>query len=257
MLARLIFYILSFLALQMITHQAWAAPKKILFCTHLGFEPYVIKDQKKLSGIDIDIVHELIERAHLDAEIRLLPWARLLHSLQNGSCDAGFSLFDSDPRRHYVDYIFSAPIHVSNIVLFTRKGKEFRFEKIADIYDHTIAYNRGFRFSHELNMSIENRFIPHDEYDNLKSAINMLLAGRIDAILDNEVRVNYFLNSHGVEERLSQLDIPFMPLEPAFLVLSKKTQISDPTTLKRKLEKILSEMTKSGRLKEITEKYTD
>lgn len=256
-MTRLIFYMLSFLALQISAQQAWAAQKKIIFCTHLGFEPYVIKDQKKLSGIDIDIVHELIERAHLDAEITLLPWARLLHSLQNGSCDAGFSLFDSDPRRHYVDYIFSAPIHVSNIVLFTRKGKEFRFEKISDIYNHTIAYNRGFRFSHELNMSIENRFIPHQEYDNLKSAISMLLAGRIDAILENEVRVNYFLKSYGVEEKLSQLNVPFMPLEPAFLVLSKKTQVSDPTALKWKLEKILSQMSESGRLKEITEKYTD
>ena len=109
-MARLIFYILPFLVLQISAQQAWAAEKKIsCIVAHLGFEPYVIKEQKKLSGIDIDIIHELIERAHLDAEITLLPWARLLHSLQNGSCDAGFSLFDSDPRRHYVDYIFSAP----------------------------------------------------------------------------------------------------------------------------------------------------
>ncbi|NVK18968.1 MAG: transporter substrate-binding domain-containing protein [Methylocystaceae bacterium] len=223
-------------------------------CSHLGFEPYVIQNGQHLSGIDIDIIQETLKDNQLSFELSALPWARLIEALKNGDCDIGFSLFDRHNRRAYASYIFDVPIHTSNIRVFSLKEHDLHFEKVTDLYGLNIAYNRGFSFTYELEFGVEARKIHRYPYDHPESALKMLKAGRIDLILGNEQRINYYLKKLGWTDTVVSQSIPFMSHEPAFLVISKESRFNE-NNLHSRLKKSLLKMKKSGRISEINQKY--
>lgn len=237
-----------------VTAHAQDIGRPVYVCSHLGFEPYVIPEGQELSGIDIDIVEEALNRAEISHEIVALPWARLISSLKSGTCDIGFSLFDRSFRREFANYLFDVPIHTSNIRVFSLKENNMHFEKVSDLFGLNVAHNRGFSLTYELEFGVEARKIQRFPYDDPQSALNMLHAGRIDMILENEQRLAYYLKKQGGKDNVISQDIPFLSHEPAFLVISKASQFN-ATDLHSRLKKSLIEMEDSGRIDEINQKY--
>ncbi|MDV7341126.1 transporter substrate-binding domain-containing protein [Terasakiella sp. A23] len=246
--------VVAFLLMLSVYAQADEKADVLNVCTHLGFQPFVIHDGNELSGIDVDTVKYLLHEIDQPYKLSLLPWARLIYALKNGSCDVGFSLFDREDRREYVKYVFAVPIHTSTFRVFVLKDSELLFEKVSDLFGLRVSYNRGFSLIHELNMGIESHSIARVEFDNPKSALNMLFAGRVDVILENELRIQYYLRRMGLEEGVKSLDVPFMPHEPAFLVLSKKST-KDINDLYRRFSALLPIMQKEGVVDKIVKKY--
>ncbi len=244
-----------FLCISSFITRAYAENVPIKVCTHLGFEPYVIHQGNTLSGIDVDIVKTLFQQENMEIELVAFPWARVLVALKEGDCQIGFSLFDRESRRHFVDFIFGEPLHISIHKVFVKKGTEFEFEKVSDLFGRKIGHNRGFSMSHALELGIEARSIHLVEYDDPKGAINMLHVGRIDAILDNEMRINYYLKNLDLADTVTALDIPFLAHQPAFLVLSKKANLKSADTLKSRLNKRLTILKRDGIIDEIINKY--
>lgn len=229
-------------------------PDVVTVCTHLGFEPYVIHSGQDLSGIDIEIVEIALTKSGLDYDLQALPWARLIAALKNGNCDIGLSLFDRQERRNYAKFVFEVPIHTSNIRVFSLKDHPLDFEKVSDLFGLRVAHNRGFSLTYELDLGVEARHIQRISYDHPQSALNMLFAGRIDVILENEMRIWHYLKDADLRENVISQDIPFLSHEPAFLVVSKQTHF-DADRLHEVLKKALIDMEKSGKIQEITDKY--
>lgn len=229
--------------------------RPLILCTHLGFEPFIIQKGKSLAGIDIDIIVQALKNAKQPAEIKAYPWNRMLASLKKGTCDIGFSLFDTEERRTYVDYIFAVPLHYSTFSIFVKKGREFTFNKVSDFFGLKVGHNRGFSLTHGLERAINDGHITRVEFDNIESAINMLETGRIDAILDNEVRFKYFLKKHNKTQNINALTVPFLPHNPAFLVVSKAAKIDNKPAIKAMLETQLKKLHLDGTILNINRRY--
>lgn len=247
--------ILAVLALILSSTVAWAAERPLKLCTHLGFEPYVIKKGKDLSGIDIDIVVALLKQAKQPAKINVYPWKRLLHAIEAGKCDGGFSLFDTEDRREYADYLFTVPVHYSTFSIFVKKGKEFTFSRISDFFGKKIAHNRGFALTVGLEQAISDGRIHRFEFDDVKDALKMLETGKIDAVLDNDARFRYYLKKRNKFNVIKSLSVPFLPHQPAFLVLSRNAKLENPVRVKDLLEKSLKELHLNGTIMKITTRY--
>ena len=231
--------------------------RALKLCTHLGFEPFVIKQGTSLTGIDIDIIIKALTNMKQPADIKAYPWSRLLSSLKNGRCDIGFALFDTEERRQYVDYIFTVPLHYSTYSLFVPKGKEFKFLRVSDVFGKTIAQNRGFSLTVGLEQAVQDGRIKRVFFDKAEAAIKLLENGRVDAVLDNDQRFRYHLKQKKKLRNFSILNIPFLPHHPAFLVVSKKSDLPNKQEIKDKLENQLKKLHLNGSILNITTKYTN
>ncbi|WP_135081218.1 transporter substrate-binding domain-containing protein [Terasakiella sp. SH-1] len=246
---------ISLLLALFLLYQTTAQARDLRVCTHMGFEPYVIKEGKSLRGIDIDIVLQIIKNMKQPAEIRAFPWKRLLASIREGECDVGFSLFDTEKRRQFADYIFTVPLHYSTFSVFVRKDKEFDFNSIYDFFGKKIAHNRGFALTIGFEQAINDGKIQRLTFDDADNALKMLEKGRIDAILDNEARFRYYLKKNGKLGQIKSLTIPFMPHHPAFLVISRKSSFPNSQELKNKIEAELKKLHLDGTIMKITTQY--
>ncbi|WP_417831156.1 substrate-binding periplasmic protein [Terasakiella sp.] len=242
-----------FLFLSLFALQAQARPLQI--CTHSGFEPYVIQGKDSLTGIDIEIVLAILNNLKQPAEIKAYPWKRLISLIENGECDMGFSLFDTDDRRDFARYLFTVPMHYSTFSVFVRRSNPLKFNRISDFFNLRIAHNRGFALSVGFEQAIADGKIKRLQFDNVKSAIKMLENGRIDAIIDNEARFRYYLKKQNKLGIIKSLNIPFMPHQPAFLVLSRKSNMTDIDKIRRRFERELKTLHLNGTILAISNKY--
>lgn len=232
-----------------------AQAKSLNLCTHKGFEPFVIINSQQVSGIDIDVIYALFKKYQQDYNLKVYPWQRLIEGLKSGDCDMAFSLFDTEERREFANYIFTIPLHYSTFNVFTLKDKTFPFTQVKDLFGKTIAHNRGFSLTVSLDGAIKQGLIKRREFDNPSTAVKLLLSKRADAIIDNEHRFRYYLKKHGKNTQIRALGAPFFPHRPAFLVLSRKSKIKDPLQLKQKLETGLKELYLDGTINKITQSY--
>jgi len=244
---------LGLLILPLFTMTTQARALKL--CTHMGFEPYVIQKGKSLSGIDIDIMVAVLRSAKQPADIKAYTWPGLLKALETGACDAGFSLFDTEDRRTYADYIFTVPIHYSTFSIFVKKGREFTFNRVSDSFGMKIAHNRGFALTVGLEQAIADGHITRFAFDDVKEALNLLEKGKIDAVLDNDARFRYYLKKRKKFGKIRSLSVPFLPHQPAFLVMSRKTTLDDPKAMKDLLADKLKQLHLNGTIMNITTNY--
>lgn len=234
-----------------------AHARALNLCTHLGFEPFVIQKGKSITGIDVDIVVRALTNVKQSAHIKALAWNGMLNALKEGTCDVGFSLFDTEERRTYVDYIFSVPIHYSTYNIFVKKGREFKFNRVSDFFGLTIAHNRGFSLTHGLELAIKDGHIKRIEFDDTSKILKSLENGTIDAIVDNDLRFKYYLKKHKKKDKIKALSVPFLPHHPAFLVLSKKADIENREKVKTMLETQLKKLHLDGTILDITTGYVN
>ncbi|MDV7341125.1 transporter substrate-binding domain-containing protein [Terasakiella sp. A23] len=229
--------------------------RALKLCTHMGFEPYVIQKGQSLSGIDIDIMVAVLKSAKQPADIKAYSWPGLLKALEEGTCDAGFSLFDTEDRRAFVEYIFTVPIHYSTFSIFVKKGREFTFNRVSDFFGMKIAHNRGFALTVGLEQAISDGYITRFSFDDVKEALDMLEKGKIDAVLDNDARFRYYLKKRKKFGSIRSLSVPFLPHQPAFLVMSRRSTLSDIDAIKEMFEKRLKKLHLDGTIMNITTQY--
>lgn len=130
--------------------QSAVAQQVLNFATLDEFSPFTWKDNGQAKGIDIDIVKEMCQRIGVKCDIRFYPWKRVLTYTEQGKSDGGFGAF-KNPTREAFAYFLEYPVHYSTYSVFVKKGHEFSFKKIEDLYGKNIGINRGFKLNKEFD----------------------------------------------------------------------------------------------------------
>jgi polar amino acid transport system substrate-binding protein len=250
---RLVF--LTLLILLNFTSPVRARPLNI--CTHLGFEPFVIQNGKTISGIDVDVIVKALSNVKQSANITALSWKQLIENLKDGTCDIAFSLFDTEDRRSYLDYIFSVPIHFSSYNVFMKKGRKRSFNSVSDFFDSKIGHMRGFALTHGLEMAINDGRLTRIYFDEPAQMTKALETGEIDAIIANELSFKYYLKKHSKRQKFDAVSVAFLPYSPTFLVMSKKAKLVNRKDIKKMLETELKRLHLNGTILDITKKYVN
>lgn len=229
--------------------------KPLELCTHLGFEPYVITENNKIRGIDVDIVLKAMKNIKQKGNIRAYPWSRLIESLETGKCDIGFSLFDTEERRNFADFLFTIPLHYSTFSVFVTADKNMSFNRVKDFFGKTISHNKGFSLTVGLEQAVNDGHIKRIVFDDVKDAIRLLEKGRVDMIIDNEARMRYYLKKHNKQDKIKPLPVPFLPHQPAFMVISRNSNLKNISKIKVELENQLKELHLDGTIMNVTTQY--
>ena len=127
-----------------VPHFTAASQLRIVIAGEENVFPYSFTEDGRMKGMDYDIVVEACRRMDIQAAVQFLPWNRMVHYVQDGNADAGFGLFYKKERESFALYP-EVPLHYSRYSIFVKKGNEFRFESLPDLYGKRVGFIRGYK----------------------------------------------------------------------------------------------------------------
>jgi polar amino acid transport system substrate-binding protein len=206
-------------------------------------------DGDKPKGFAIDASVEVLKRAGYEVTVTLLPFARAMQKATEDGVMTG--VFFSAERAKLYDY--SAPLVYDEVVIAVAKGKEFTFDKAADLAGKKIGLQGSFFYGDDFTAATPQLTIDGDTSPSLR--VKKLSAGRIDAALFNPGKTA-FVNSVK-EAELSADDFTVLPKPLAKLsnhLIVGKNVAGRAETLER-INKAIASATADGTLTKIMAKY--
>ncbi|MCL9782451.1 transporter substrate-binding domain-containing protein [Vibrio sp. S4M6] len=244
--------VIQWLALPLLFFSS-SLPAQITLYSMENFIPYAWVESGKLTGIDVEIIHQLSQKVGIPITIKLVPWKRVIHQTKHGHIDGAFSLFRSEERESFANFI-PTPIHESTFKVFVRKGEEFDFQSIDDLHGKFIGINTAFYLGDAFAHARKNKLIQIEE-SSTKQNIQKLHGNRIEVFIGNQQEVYYWLSKMGLSESIIALPKPMFPPRGAYLVISKAAKTPNQEDLIRRLSQALKEMQASGEIDKVYVKY--
>lgn len=225
-----------------------------------GFAPYSFTHEGRAVGIDVDMVRAAAERAGYRADIRLVPWKRLMAWLEEGKAAGAFSLFRTKKREAFAAFVTAEPIHVSAIAVFTRAEAVFPFADVGDLRGKRVGVNSGFAISPGFSAMARKGSLLVEEHEGVAANLVRLLEGRTDAFVHTRDVTLYELAQKGLTGRVTPLHTDLDPGRPAYLTLSRAYDFQalvgqDLDTVQAKLSRALHELVASGHDRVIRARY--
>ncbi len=209
------------------------------------YAPFSYHDEAgDLVGYDVEIAEAVGEELGLKIEFVEAPWDSLIAAFDANKCDIVFNQVGiTDERKE--KYAFSVPYTFSHTALVTKKGNT-EIKSFADLEGkksaQTITSNYA-KVAESYGASIEST-------DGFSKAVELLIAGRADATLNDDVAYYDFLKQKpDAEIQIAATDDEV--IEMAALV--KKDQKELLAAVDEALEKLKA----AGTLTEISNKYFD
>lgn len=220
-----------------------------LTCFSTVYQPYVLKNEGEVSGIDVDVVQEVGRRIGLPIDIKLAPWSRIEMALAAGDIDCVFSYFRTPEREGYA-YFTGVPMHSTQYTLFIRKEDQGRVRELADLYGERIGINRGFVTPREFTDAREQKKIRVFEVAEDSQSLQMLAMGRLAAVLTNADVGHYLISRMGLTDIVPLT--PPLSTTPAYLVLRRAPEFEP---LLERFNWALFEILRDGTYAEIHKRY--
>lgn len=200
-----------------------AEPEPLRVMTDL-WPPFRMRDENgAFSGLDIDLLAELSRRSGLRFEIQQAPWARGLAALEQGRASLMTGLAKTPERERYIQYL-DKPYYRCSPRFYTAPGVAALLDDYASL--------RGLRIGYVLESAYFQPFDTDQALDkfgvnNEAQLLDMLVRGRIDALVGTDCQVDHALLDPALSGRIvkaayhpqaqSDLYIGFSRQRPAHL----------------------------------------
>ncbi|MDF2893035.1 MAG: ABC-type transporter, periplasmic subunit family 3 [Clostridia bacterium] len=214
------------------------------------FAPMGFRDEKgEVVGFDVDLAKEVFKRNNLEVKFQPIDWSMKETELNTGNIDAiwnGYTI--TDERKEKV--AFTNPYLENRQVIITLANSSIKSKK--DLKDKIVAAQNesssvdAMNKEPEVVSSLKNGEIIVLDTNN--EAFMDLEAGRIDAVVADEILARYYISQRGVE-KYAVLEDDFGKEEYGIGI--RKTD----KELLAAIEKALDEMRKDGTAAEISKKW--
>lgn len=218
------------------------------------FPPFAYIEQGRLTGVDIDVVYEMARRLELQVEIKAYPWVRVIESVKNGTVNGGFAAFETEERKTFC--LYTGILHFEELHVFVKKGNEFPFAHIEDLYGKIIGKEIGVFISDEFEQAVKEHKIQVEEVtDTDMLNLKKLSLERIDAIIGDFGVTSYHAKQLGIGKEIVSLG-PIYEKQAAYLILSKKSALPHKAELQQKMKATLTEIWEDGTYQTILDRHT-
>ena len=217
--------------------------------------PYSFEEDGEVKGIDCDLFSEISKRLGFAAKIELVPFKRGIEYIKNGKADGILQIYYKKERENFVIYS-ERPIHYSSISIFVKKGNEFIFNKIEDLYGKKVGNHSGFIISTQFTQAAEEKKILLEEARTTNMNLKKLEAGRIDCFVANSDTVLFNVKKLGLMGKIVELPTPLIPKKMVYLGLSKNGRnIKDKHDFIRNIDLVMKRIIEDGIYEKIMDKY--
>ncbi|WP_404419373.1 substrate-binding periplasmic protein [Marinospirillum sp.] len=167
----------------------------------------------ELQGIWIDIAEELEAQSGIPQEKRLAPYARVMESLALGDADLSYLIQSPDREDEVVHAGF---LFNFGSVVQARSG--IKLQSYEDLRGLRIGVLQGIRLSPEFDQDDDLYKVPVRNYE---TQINMLAAGRLDALSGNSLSLAYLQEQRQIADLLG--DRLVLQVTPVTVQVSRKS----------------------------------
>ena len=223
-----------------------AFAENVVFATS-EWEPYVISENGKPSGLDVEIVQELCKRLGLEPDIRILPWKRALVYMETGRADAIFAARHTEERARFL-YYPSEPLNIERTVILALKGSGIRITKPDDLKGKAVGVVLGYVYGPEFDNC---QGIKKDAARDDKQLILKLIKKRHPlAASSDEVTAKYLCKQAGAEAEV----VYVLNETPSYIAFSKKRG-EKGRAMAEKFSQMLRKLKEEGVIQKIESKY--
>jgi len=232
-----------------------AHARAVKFVSDVDFAPYSMLIDGQPAGIDVEVLQAAADKAGITIEIELKPWDQLMKMVTDGTCDGAFALFRTPEREKIALFMEAMPMHVSDYVLFTMVGDTFPFGAYDDLTGKTVGKVKGISLGDEFEQAAAAGKINVREYPDLSSGLRGLLQGETNAYAGNIDVTYYRLKAMGMTSSISYLTKKLVERQPAYLVMSRASDLEEKEDILQRLGIALDAMHKDGSYNRIAKRY--
>ncbi len=218
---------------------------ELVIATEGTWAPWTYHDETDtLVGFDIEVAQAVCEKLGVKAAFVEGEWDSLLMGLESGMYDTMANGVNVTPERSE-KFDFSAPYAYSRTALMVRADDD-RIQSFEDLKGMTTANTISSTYA----AVAESYGAKVTGVDDLNQTIELLLQGRIDATLNDEVTYLDYTSQHPdanikVAAYSEEADIIALPLRKG----------AETEALRAEIDKALDELREDGTLGELSVKY--
>lgn len=177
--------------------QTPAAGEFVFFDT--PFPPYIEGREDggpPTGGLAVRIVQEAFRRLDRPMRIELLPWRRVLMSLEEGRCDGVMLLMRNEERERFLCY--TDPLCQGREMLYYRPSTMggFAWEEFEDLKGLSIGLVAGFTYGEAFLAAVADLDLEVEYATDSESNMAKLYAGRVDLALEEQAVAVALLAAH-------------------------------------------------------------
>lgn len=221
--------------------------EKLVFVTSAQ-EPYIIFENGKLSGSDVDIVREVCSRLGFEPEIQILPWKRALANVEEGKADAVFTPRHTEERAKFM-YYTSEPLRIEKTVIVAKKGSGIKINGLDDLKGKVVGVVRGYTYDPVFDsyQGLERTDFSKDDRQLVEKFAN----SRIPlAAATDEGSVKYLCRQAGTEAET----VYVLNQTPSYIGFAR-TLGDKGKTLSEKFSQALRQLKEEGVIQKIESRY--
>lgn len=200
-------------------------------------------------GLAVEIVTTALKRAGYTTYMRVDSLDRILEGGALGVYDVFATPWYSDARNQYLDY--SEPYLESYIRFIKKKDKKLRYESLDDLKGVMVGTVQDYAYGPEFDQARGIIKIPER---NLIQNLLKLTQGRIDLTLDDELVVQYEINSY-MPNSMAELEFLAVPLAVRGIHIGVSRENPQHARIVDDFNKAVAAMKKDGSFDAIVAKH--
>ncbi|WZL74397.1 amino acid ABC transporter substrate-binding protein [Clostridiaceae bacterium 35-E11] len=212
-----------------------------------SFPPMGFRDEKgDIVGFDIDLAKEVAKRMGVELKLQPIDWDGKVLSLNNKDIDVIWNgLTITEERKQEITF---SDVYLANRqIIVVQNDSDLKTKK--DLADKVVAVQLGSSGEDALNADTEtvNTVKEVRKFSNYTEALLDLKAGRVDAVVVDEVVGRYYIGKRPGEYKVAEEDFG----KETYGIGFRKNDIA----FRDEVNKILNEMKEDGTTKAISEKW--
>ena len=220
---------------------------KTITLGYVDFPPYEYSEDRKPTGILVEIVETIFRKADIQLVLKYLPFKRAFTEAKHGQIDGLFNFYKNDNRLIYFDY--SDAVIENPLVFFVRKDSAISFTKLKDLRGLKIGVMRGYTYGDDFDASV---YFTLDEANSHTSNFKKLLYGRVDAYPCDKMVGIYVARKAGLMSEFKILPNPLKIMDGHIGFTKDKH-----TDVVKKINNVISDMKEKNEIQDIFDKFLE
>lgn len=219
------------------------------------YKPFVFYEDGKLVGVDIDLLDMICRTNNLKYTIQIVPFQTVLTMLKEGKADIGIgAIYVTEDRKRFMN--FTSSYFKTGLVYIVRTDTKMD-NNLFDISDKKIGVKRdatGETIARNLSKKFRNlEIIP---FESTEESLDALIDGRVDIVLNDYINTialmhDKYRGKFKIKRGFGELP---MFITSDYIAIAINKQRPD---LLRYFDTTLQEITNSGMMKRILERWPD
>lgn len=225
---------------------------KTLRLVTLEYPPYEYTQDGELKGLAVEVIKRTFQEMNQPITIEVLPWARAMRYIKDGSRDAVFTAFKNPERERFAD--FSNQVLMQQAVsLFVRKDSKIQYAgDLRELQGNSLGVVRKISYGLKLDTAIKSQtFKRVEEANDGTQNFGLLLNKRVDMVASTKYGGYHILKKLNREVDVKELPTNIQNL-PSYIAFSKVRHL---TQLRDEFDMTLSQLKASGEYQKIIDQY--